>query len=87
MEILDFLLGTRRHLKSSRKPRVFLNYNGYIMVYHPDHPRAWNTGYVLAHYYLWERYNKACLLKNAHVRHKDKNKRNNKKDNLILSHK
>jgi hypothetical protein len=80
MELFDFLAGRRPNRKRSR---AYINYQGYIMMWNPTHPRAWNTGYVLAHYLLWERYHNACLLKCSKVYHKDGNKLNNHNENLI----
>jgi hypothetical protein len=78
----DWLMGIRKP-RFSKKVKAYVDYNGYIMMYYPTHPRARKNGYVLAHYYLWERYHGACLLKWSRIYHKDKNKKNMKKRNLI----
>lgn len=81
MEFIDFLKGKRN---SKKKAQAYVDYQGYILVYKPNHPRARYHGYVLAHYYLWERYHYACLLPWSRIYHKDGNKKNNKKDNLLV---
>jgi hypothetical protein len=82
VNFFNWLAGIKEPRRSKRC-RVYVNYQGYIMRWYPGHPRAWTTGYVLLHYYLWERYHKACLLKHSKVFHKDRNKLNNEKENLV----
>jgi hypothetical protein len=79
MLLSEFLTGKKRIRK---KAKSYIDFYGYIMVYFPEHPRARSNGYVLAHYYFWEKYHYACLLKWSRVVHLDKDKRNNSKVNL-----
>ena len=78
MDFGDWLLGAKR----TKKAPFMINYAGYILRFLPIHPRAQQNGYVLEHIYQWERYNKACLLKWAIIRHKDGNRKNNDGRNL-----
>ncbi len=76
----EWLLGFKRRNRKKRFKRQ--SSEGYPLVYCPEHPRSWRTGYVNESMWMWENYNKACLLGWARVFHKDGNKNNNKRDNL-----
>lgn len=80
MPLLSEFLSVRR--RNRKKARYYLNFEGYIMKYYPEHPRRRSNDYVLFHYVMWERYHYACLLKWSRVVHLDRNKRNNNKENL-----
>ena len=53
MLLSDFLLGKPRIKK---KKIIRVGDGGYLILYRPQHPRARINGYVLFHYYMWERY-------------------------------
>jgi hypothetical protein len=57
---------------------------GYRVVYCPDHPRAWSTGYVYVHQIVAEA-KLGRLLRNGEVcHHEDENRRNNSPDNISI---
>lgn len=62
----------------------FLDKNGYVLVWVPDHPDARKTGYVLEHRLVMEQKLGRRLLRREVVHHEDKNKENNHPDNLHL---
>ena len=55
---------------------------GYVVVYCPDHPRAWSTGYVYKHRLLMELHLDRFLARTEHVHHKDEDRHNNALSNL-----
>ena len=55
---------------------------GYPVVYCPDHPRAWSTGYIHAHVVVAESKIGRLLLKGEVVHHIDENKFNFEPSNL-----
>jgi HNH endonuclease len=57
---------------------------GYPVVYCPDHPRAWSTGYVYAHVLVMERKLDRFLVKGEVVHHKDEDRFNYRRANLKL---
>lgn len=58
---------------------------GYEVVFCPDHPRAWSTGYVYVHTIIAE-YKLGRLLKPGEiVHHKDGNRKNNVPWNIEIS--
>lgn len=57
---------------------------GYPVVYCPEHPRSWSTGYVYVHVLLKERDLGRFLKRGEIVHHDDENKLNYSIDNLIL---
>lgn len=57
---------------------------GYPVVYCPDHPRAWSTGYVYAHVLAVERRLNRFLRKEEVVHHKDENRFNFCRRNLTV---
>lgn len=65
------------------KRRIGKN-NGYQLIYKPEHPRAWKTGYVYEHIIVMEEQLGRNLHPREVVHHKDKNKLNNEPFNLEL---
>ena len=59
------------------------NRKGWFMVYLPDHPRANSLGYVPRAAVHYEYFNNDKLKKGEEVHHKDKNRLNDTKENLI----
>ncbi len=58
---------------------------GYLQIYIPNHPLAFKDGYVLSHRLVMEKeLLKHSNYKDLHVHHIDKNKHNNKKENLMV---
>ena len=57
--------------------------DGYIYILKKDHPHCNNQGYIPEHRYIYEQYYNCCLLKSTDIDHKDRNKLNNKIENLI----
>lgn len=58
--------------------------NGYIIVYKPEHPRAWKTGYVYEHVVAMEEKMGRFMTRNEIVHHIDQCKTNNDPSNLVL---
>jgi len=59
----------------------------YIIVYRPDHHFANREGYVREHRLVYEEYHKCSLLPWADIHHKNKNKQDNRIENLeLISH-
>lgn len=81
MEYEDWVLGQKKRRTQFRAP-IRINYQGYRILFKPDHPRARKDGYVLESVYLWEIYNRACLLDWARIFHKNRNKLDNNQDNI-----
>lgn len=82
MKYEDWVLGAKRRRAQTRVPRI--NFQGYKVLYKPEHPRATQQGYVLESVYLWEIYHRACLLDWARVFHRNQNKLDNSKKNLYV---
>lgn len=57
---------------------------GYVQIWNPSHPNATKDGYVNEHRLVMESHLGHYLRKNEVVHHIDKNKENNKLENLIL---
>jgi hypothetical protein len=57
---------------------------GYIIVYCPEHPKAWSTGYLYAHRVVMEIHLGRYLNDEEIVHHRDSNKQNNNADNLEI---
>lgn len=57
----------------------------YILVFHPDHPRALGEGYVPEHILIMEDSLGRFLSEDEDVKHLDGNPHNNKIENLYLS--
>lgn len=58
---------------------------GYKVVYCPEHPRAWSSGYIYAHIVVMEMKLGRLLIEKEIVHHKDSNKSNNSPENLELT--
>lgn len=58
--------------------------NGYIAIYMPEHHRAFDNGCVYEHILVAENMLNRKLKAEECVHHKDHNKQNNKKDNLMV---
>jgi HNH endonuclease len=69
--------GTRKLIRSK-----FVNTQGYVLVYSPDHHHSDNNGYVREHRLVYEEYYKCCLLPWATIHHINQNKQDNSIDNL-----
>lgn len=58
---------------------------GYEVVFCPDHPRAWSTGYVYVHTVIAEQKLGRLLRSGEIVHHKDGNRKNNDLGNIEVS--
>lgn len=56
--------------------------NGYVLVFCPDHPNAWSSGYVYAHRLIVELDRNEFLTGEEIVHHMDENRTNNSLANL-----
>lgn len=63
--------------------KSYIDHEGYSHVYHPSHRFADRRGYIREHRLVWEQHNKACLLPWADVHHKNKQRSDNKIENLM----
>ncbi|MEN2765750.1 HNH endonuclease signature motif containing protein [Ornithinibacillus xuwenensis] len=59
-----------------------LNHNGYVEIYNPKHHRARGNGYVFEHIIVAEEKLGRRLKPNEHVHHLNKNKKDNRPENL-----
>ena len=76
----NHLIGDRHH--NWRDGRI-LDTRGYILIRFPNHPMANKHGYVKEHRYLYEQYFNCCLLPWTDVHHKNGDKTDNRKENLM----
>lgn len=60
---------------------------GYPVVYCPEHPRSWSTGYVYVHVLVAERKLGRFLRKGEVVHHKDEDRFNFRRGNLVIKRK
>ena len=58
-------------------------HNGYVLIYHPDHPRA-NKGYIPEHILIAEKSLGHCLPRGAVVHHSNQIKSDNRPSNLVI---
>lgn len=71
---------------SNWKGGRFTRLQGYAFRYFPEHHRS-NTGHVLEHILVYEQYYKCCILRYAHIHHKNGIKDDNRVENLqLMSH-
>ena len=62
----------------------YMSKNGYIMEYHPDHPRSDKGGYVFAHIVAYEQYTGTTVPTECVVHHINGIKTDNSPQNLIM---
>lgn len=62
----------------------YMTNKGYVMEYHPDHPRADKKGYVFAHIVAYEKYTGIRVPKGFAVHHINGIKTDNEPKNLIM---
>ncbi|MDR4491395.1 MAG: HNH endonuclease [Candidatus Nitrosocosmicus sp.] len=67
---------------SNWKGGRFINNNGYWMILKPDYYKAYYSGYVLEHVYIYETYYHCCMLPWAVIHHKNEIKTDNRIENL-----
>ena len=61
-----------------------ITYNGYYAVYMPEHPKAYSNGCVYEHILVAEEMLGRYLVGEECVHHKDRNRKNNSPDNLMV---
>ena len=64
--------------------RPYMNRGGYVLEYHPEHPRADKRGYVFAHIVAYERHTNTMVPKGFVVHHINGCKTDNEPKNLIM---
>lgn len=65
----------------------YVNNRGRFLVWSPDHPRAYNEGYILRAIVAYEAYHDVIIPSDMDVHHVDGNRLNDSKENLtLLSH-
>ncbi len=62
----------------------YMTNKGYVMEYHPDHPRADKKGYVFAHIVAYEKHTGTKVPKGFAVHHINGIKTDNEPKNLIM---
>ena len=74
------------NIKSARgyRNQGKIKYNGYIAIYMPEHNRAFDNGCVYEHILVAEKMLGRLLFPKEVVHHKDRNRTNNKEDNLMV---
>lgn len=77
----NFITGKNHHFWKGGKR---LTKDGYLEIYSPNHPNKNYCNYVLEHRLVMEKKIKRYLTKEEIVHHKDRNKLNNKENNLSL---
>ena len=65
-------------------PRKILKIRGYIYIYRPEHPNANINGYIAEHRLVMEKYLGRYLKSEEHIHHINKDKTDNKIENLKL---
>lgn len=85
---MPFIKRPNRDVSGSKNPRwnggKRIDKDGYVLIWKPDHKYSDYHGYVREHRLVVEKYLDRILEPNEVVHHKDKNKKNNKIENLIL---
>ena len=61
-----------------------ITYNGYYAIYMPEHPMAYSNGCVYEHILVAEEMLGRYLVDDECVHHKDRNRKNNSPDNLMV---
>lgn len=79
---------SRRKISESKKIHTIGHQkkrtDGYISVYYPDHPDANEEGYIMQHRLVMEKHIGRRLQKNEVVHHKNRNRSDNRIENLEL---
>jgi len=69
------------HQNHPRQQRI-QEKDGYVIIYKPEHPYCDHEGYVKEHRLVYEEYFKCCLLPNTLIHHKNRNRSDNRIENL-----
>jgi len=75
----------KRGDKIAWKGGQFVNDEGYVMVYKPDHPMAYTNGYALEHRLVMAEKLGKMLESHEIVHHKNEDRIDNRKENLTLT--
>jgi len=77
----------RKHFSLKNFNDGYIDNKGRFRVWLPEHPRAYENGYVLRAILAYELYNNIIVPANMDIHHKDGKRLNDSKENLImLSH-
>ena len=78
----------RSKQKYEYKPNkgYFVNKNGYVLIWRPDHPDALSNGMMREHRYVMSEHLGRRLEPDEHVHHKNGNRQDNRVENLELLH-
>ena len=74
----------RENLIDCRGYSKRITYNGYYAIYMPEHPKAYSNGCVYEHILVAEEMLGRYLVGEECVHHKDRNRKNNSPDNLMV---
>lgn len=75
---------SKRERNGNGMKENWINNNGYVMTYRPDHQRAGKAGYVAEHVVAVEEKLGRLLKSEEHVHHINRVKTNNHPDNLMV---
>jgi hypothetical protein len=82
-KIRRFISGHQNRGKNHPLYKKIRFHEGYLMIKIPEHPFAHYDGYVYLHRFIYEYFNKCCLLPYIDIHHKNGIKTDHHKHNLI----
>lgn len=78
------ILSRRGKRSGNYKEGKYIDKNGYVNIYYPEHPNSKGSGYVLEHRLVMSNHLKRELIKGENIHHKDGDRSNNNVSNLEL---